>query len=273
MPPTPHWASHPHVLSLSPEAGALVRIISDLHYGHPRCEAPPPEQLVEQMRVDSVDILVVAGDLAETRPLHHCYEQGCAMRDDLRTACARAGIQLIELAGNHDPDAPHMLLRLWQGHTIVLHGHMLFDEVAPWGWEYLGNRASSDAIIASYPERHCDLASKMELAQRLSLAHAPIHRARVQTPLRALNKLLHCFWPPARPYQIVRAWMTAAGRAERFARVFAPDCEQLVFGHFHRCGSWQRGGRHIYCMGAWFHHARPAYLDIKDKKVIRYSLF
>ncbi len=259
------------VLSLTPEHGTCVRILSDLHYGHPRSRVPEPEQLVARMQ--GVDILVIAGDLAETRPAHACREQGLALRERFRSACARAGIQLIELAGNHDTDAPHMMLRLWGGSTIVVHGHMFFDEVAPWGWEYLYDRASSDALIASYPTRGHDLRAKLELARALSLHVRPVHKSRLHTPIPLLNKMLHCFWPPQRPYNILRAWLIAPHRAELFARQFAPESRHIIFGHFHRCGAWRRAQRELFCTGAWFEHARGAAVDFKDGELIRYFKF
>ncbi len=264
-----NYADNELVLSLHPQPDETVCIISDLHYGHTRSLAPPPSELVASLA--GVDILVIAGDLAETRPLHGCREQGVKLRDEFRHACQRAGIRLVELAGNHDTDLPHLMLSLWGGKVIVIHGHMLFDEVAPWGWEYLRNKASSDELIAQHPTRHRDLSARLRLAQAMSLHGTPIHQSALQPPFTCFNKLLHCFWPPQRPIRIVGAWLSAARRAERFASTFAPDCEYLVFGHVHRTGCWKKKQRTLMTTGAWFKHARAARVDFKDGVLLSYS--
>ncbi len=257
------------VLSLNPQADQRVCILSDLHYGHDRSLAPPPRELIASL--GEIDILVIAGDLAETRPFHSCRERGLELREEFRAACAGAGIELIELAGNHDADAPHLMLSLWEGQVIVVHGHMFFDEVAPWGWEYLHNKKSCDELISSYPERRHNLRQRLQLAQAMSLHEPPQHRISYQTPIPLLNKLLHCIWPPLRPIRILEAWLSASHRAEDFAERFAPDCSHLVFGHVHRTGNWEIGGRKLLCTGAWFKHAKAARVDFKNGKMTAFT--
>ncbi len=258
------------ILNREPSKGTRVRVISDLHYGHNRSRAPEPRQLIESMRGE-MDILVVAGDLAEARPLHAFKEKGINYRTELRQACAEVGVELIELSGNHDTDTRTMMLKLWEGRVVVVHGHMFYDEVAPWGWEYLTNKKSCLALIESYPKRDQDIVEKLELARAMSLHSAPQHQSRWQTRNYYLNKLLHCFWPPQRPLAILLAWKNAPHRAERFARLFAPQCKHLVFGHFHRTGQWRRGDRQLYCTGAWFEHASPAAADFCDGELVSYK--
>lgn len=254
----------------NPPAGALVRIISDLHYGHERCQAPEPKELIAAMA--GVDILVVAGDLAETRSnaWMQCAEN---KRSEIRQLCAEQGIQLIEIAGNHDPDVPCMMLSLWEGSSIIIHGHCLFDEVAPWGWEYLNDKEATRAFIAQYPERESNIEQCFNLARDMSLRVKPIFKAKKQLPIDCLNKILHCVWPPERPINIIRAWIEAPFRASRFADRFAPQCKNIIFGHVHRCGKWQKKGRTLITTGAWFKQAYPALVDMKDGEIISYRRF
>jgi heterodisulfide reductase subunit A len=44
--------------TINPQAGAKVRFISDLHYGHERCEAPEPTALAAELTA-GVDMLVL----------------------------------------------------------------------------------------------------------------------------------------------------------------------------------------------------------------------
>lgn len=71
----------------------------------------------------------------------------------------------ILLAGNHDPDEEFSLLKLQGGRFYALHGHALFKEVAPWGWEYLKNKHISRELIAAFPDADADLCRRLELAR------------------------------------------------------------------------------------------------------------
>lgn len=252
----------------TPAAGAKVRIISDLHYGHEKCQAPPPHELIAQMK--GIDVLIVAGDLAETR-ISAWQERGEALRNQFRQACREQGIELLEVAGNHDPDESCQMLSLWEGKLVVIHGHQLFDEIAPWGWEYLDDKEGCRSFINQFPERASDITQRLELARQLSQRVRPqLHRKR-KMGIKLIDHALHCFWPPQRPLNILRAWASASRRAENFARAFCPEAQILVFGHCHRLGSWKKGERQLYTTGAWFKHAQPASLDLQDGKVIAYA--
>lgn len=247
--------------------GARVRIISDLHLGHERCEVPglalPPALL------DNVDVLIVAGDLAETR---NCAWQaeGLRLREQVRGLCRERGVQLEEVSGNHDPDVPTLLLSLWGGRTVIMHGHALYKEVAPWSWEYLRNKAKCRALIAEYPAADTDLEARLELSRAMCQLTPPILR-REGIRNKYLRGFLHCFWPPQRPLGIVWCWLSCAYRAERFARRYFPQAETVVLGHFHRSLDRRFGRRRILNTGAWFKHATPYYVDMQDGAVTRYG--
>lgn len=251
-----------------PAAGAKVRIISDLHYGHEKCQAPPVRELIASMR--GVDVLIVAGDLAETR-ISAWQERGIALRQEFRDCCAEAGIELLEVAGNHDPDVACQMLSLWGGKLIVIHGHQLFDEIAPWGWEYLDDKKVCKDFIAQFPDRESDISQRLGLAKQLSERVRPKLHRKKKLGIKLIDHALHCFWPPARPYYILKAWATAASRAERFAKAFCPSSQVIVFGHCHRLGSWRKGQRQLFTTGAWFKHASPAYLDLLDGEMMGYE--
>ncbi len=257
----------PTIESYEPAPGELVRVISDLHLGHERCEAPPVAALAPLL--EGVGTLVVAGDLAETRD---CAWQaaGLVAREAFRTLCRERGVRLITLAGNHDPDAGALLLRLWGGRAIVMHGHALYKEGAPWSWEYIRNKQKCRELIARYPGSDSDLAERLELSRAMCCLTPPIMR-REGVRNRHLRGLLHCFFPPQRPLRIVWGWLTCGRRTEWFARRFFPEAEVVVLGHFHRSGRWQYGKRHIANTGAWFTHATPYVADLRDGQLVAYG--
>ncbi len=250
----------PGIVNITPPAGTLVRFISDLHYGHERCEAPPPAQLAAQMQGDGVDMLVVVGDLAETRSCAWQAE-GMRLREELRTECRKRGVELVEISGNHDPDTEPLLVRFWGGRVVAMHGHALYKEVAPWSWEYLRNKEKCRELIRSFP--HAKLSERLELSRRMCQLTAPILR-REGIRNKYLRGFLHCFWPPQRPCRIVWSWLTCTRRAEKFARRYFPEAETVILGHFHCFGNRIFGKRRILNCGAWFKHATPYCVDMRD---------
>lgn len=254
------------IIRIEPAPGALVRVISDLHLGHERCEVPNsalPEKLL-----DGVDHLIIAGDLAETR---NCLwkEQGMALREQLRELCRQRGVQLTEVSGNHDPDVQPLLALLWGGSVAIMHGHALFKEVAPWSWEYLRNKEACNKLIADTANIDTELEARLELSRTMCQLTTPILR-REGIRNKYLRAFMHCFWPPQRPLSIIYGWLTCGRRANSFARQYIPEAKTIVMGHFHRSGKWTYGDRTIVNTGAWFKHATPYVADLRDGKLISY---
>lgn len=258
----------PTIETIEPPAGCIVRFVSDLHLGHERCEAPDITELANTL-THGCNMLVLVGDTAETR-VCDWQQRGMHLRDELRRACRAKGVETVEIAGNHDPDTEPLLIRFWGGKVVAMHGHALYKEVAPWSWEYLNFKKECHSLIRSY--QHCDthLESRLELSRAMCQLTPPILR-RNGIRNKYLRGLLHCFWPPQRPFNIIRCWLTCGKRANRFARRFFPDAHTLVLGHFHRSGHWKFGHRHIFNTGAWFRHASPYLLDMQDARVLQYK--
>lgn len=256
----------PTIETINPPAGMLVRFISDLHYGHERCEAPAPAELAARMTQGGVGMLVVVGDVAETRQCAWQAE-GMKLREALREACRELGVELVEISGNHDPDTEPLLIRFWNGRVVAMHGHALYKEVAPWSWEYLRNKEKCRDLIRNFP--HTELPERLELSRHMCRLTAPILR-REGIRNKYLRGFLHCFWPPQRPCRIVWSWLTCARRAENFARRYFPEAETVILGHFHRFGNWHFGKRHILNCGAWFKHATPYCVDMQDGRFLSY---
>ncbi len=260
-------STSPLILHLAPPPTARVRVISDLHLAHERCEAPSVNELTPLL--DGVDLLVVAGDLAEARE-SAWQQRGLSLREELRTLCQLRGVELITLAGNHDPDAGSLLLSLWGGRVIVMHGHALYKQGSPWGWEYLRYPELFHECIARFPNCDNSLEERLELSSQISQLTVPIMQRHDKIGNRHLRGMLHCFFPPQRPLSIVWGWLTCGWRAENFARRFFPQAEVVVLGHFHRSGRWTYGKRVIVNTGAWYKHATPYVADLQDGRLVSY---
>lgn len=252
---------------LNPKPGEIVRVVSDLHLGHERCEVPSIPELAPLL--SGIQYLIVAGDLAETRACEW-RDKGLQLREEFRALCRQHNVTLVELSGNHDPDIQPMVASLWEGNTVIMHGHAVFKEVAPWSWEYLRNKSACHNLINQYPEADSNLTQRLELARVMCQLTAPIMRREgIKNPL--IRGFMHCFWPPQRPLGIIRGWLTGGRKANQFAEKYLPQTENLILGHFHRSGTWHFGKRTVANTGAWFRHATPYFADLSDGKLIRYA--
>lgn len=167
------------------------------------------------------------------------------------------------LAGNHDPDEKAGLLKLQGGRVCALHGHALFKEVAPWGWEYLKNKQASRELIAAFPEADTDLRRRLELARAHERAGSPhLHAFRgVPEQAGAFSGAFRLAAGAAA--QILLAWLTMMRRMRKFTERFFPEAEVVIFGHLHRRAvTGKRGGRLYVNLGACFHHAECWAADV-----------
>ena len=177
-------------LDLAP--GERARFISDIHFGHAKALAREPEEL--GFLLEGCSHLVVCGDLSETRE-SPCREEGLEKRARFLRMCRDAGVQPVLLAGNHDPDEKAGLLKLQGGRICALHGHALFREVAPWGWEYLKNKQVSRELIAAFPEAEADLLRRLELARAMSVLVPPVYTRSGTHQNKLVRFLAHSAWP------------------------------------------------------------------------------
>ncbi len=256
----------PSILHIEPPHGCTVRFISDLHLGNKRSLAPTPQKLVDSML--GVDMLVLVGDTAETRETCAEREHGVELRKELRDLCRRVGLETVELAGNHDPDIEPQLALFWGGKTAAMHGHCLLPGVSPWGREFSICAPAIRRLIAEHPRAEYDLEERLELTRLIT------HELALHVPPPSPNdlrkgffrELCHCFWPPQRPLRIVSAWLSCFARARHFCESFLPETELLLIGHFHR-GGFRKKSPCIICTGAWFEHATPYVVDMRDGKM------
>ncbi len=249
-------------LDLAP--GERARFISDIHFGHAKALAREPEEL--GFLLEGCSHLVVCGDLSETRE-SPCREEGLEKRARFLRMCRDAGVQPVLLAGNHDPDEKAGLLKLQGGRICALHGHALFREVAPWGWEYLKNKQVSRELIAAFPEAEADLLRRLELARAMSVLVPPVYTRSGTHQNKLVRFLAHSAWPPERPVRILLAWLTMMRRMGKFADRFFPEAEVVIFGHLHRrAGSGKKGRRLYVNLGACVRHARCWAADVTPER-------
>ncbi len=247
--------------------GQTIRFISDLHFGHSKSAIRNAEQV--RFLLDGCQILVICGDFTETREKDF-LKRATQLRRDFEAMCSAAGVKLIVLAGNHDPDEEHSVLTCLNGRVAAFHGHCLFKQVSPWGREYLNNKALYKRTIRECKDADTDLEHRMELARTIAKLVLPpacpecsskVSAWKHSKPVRFFQ---HVCWPPERPLQILRAWFMMRNRVKDFRQSFLPEAQVICYGHLHRRDIHLSQGKLYVNLGALFQFASGYAVDITD---------
>lgn len=242
-------------------SAGCIRFVSDLHLGHGDALAKRPEELA--FLLEGCSSLVVCGDLSEDRESVF-REESLRQRAIFEEMCREAGVELISIAGNHDPEREPDVLHLMNKKVVALHGHCLYKEVAPWSWDFLLFKKECRALITQFPDADTNIDARMALARAMSLRNKPVIRCAKKKKKTIIDKFAHIFWPPERPIAILRAWMTMSSKMFRFARQFFPEAQLICYGHFHRRHIAEQKGVVAVNLGALFKHATSYVVDLED---------
>ena len=227
-----------------------IRIISDIHFGHPASVVEKPESLTPLFR-DAATV-VFNGDTVELRFLRG-RAQGKHNAETVRRLCTENGTHPLFINGNHDPIiSKENHLDLVNGAVLVTHGDMLFHDISPWGIEAeIIGEAHTKALAELHEDAFHDFEQRLSATKRASLA-VELHRPHIpRGPLAPLATIVRECWPPWRPLQIIKCWLQLPARAEGLARVFRPRARTIIVGHTHFSGVWRRGPRIIINTGSF----------------------
>ncbi|MEL7088238.1 MAG: hypothetical protein AAGL98_07315, partial [Planctomycetota bacterium] len=185
------------------------------------------------------DRVIFNGDTVETRARRHRADAARHL-DELRRLTAEDGVELILIAGNHDPLICETdWVTLGGGAVVVTHGDLLHAAVAPWS-DLDGERENTfDAALSARGEDRdsASLSDRADAARRASVRQwrrqqldrfATADRNVWQRTWRRFRKVLN----------VLHYWRTFPGLAEEFAHEYFPSCRFFVFGHIHRPGVW-----------------------------------
>ena len=187
--------------------------------------------------------VIFNGDTCETRAQR--YRDTARQRlDELRAAADADGVELVLIAGNHDPFVTDRdWLELMDGRIVLTHGDLLHPAIAPWSDE--------DGVLASLRrqelQREADdrggssaqlsLEEKADATKRAAARH---WRQQRQDAFEQRDRS----WCHRRLRQaktlgkVLYFWTEMPRRARRFADREFPDCRFFIFGHIHRPGVW-----------------------------------
>jgi predicted phosphodiesterase len=237
-------------------------ILSDLHLGRPRLSAPSADALRPLWQ--GCAKMIINGDVAE---VHHPTHWSVAARQTLRLhdLCEEDGVELVLLSGNHDPyltDVRH--LDLADERVFITHGDVLHPAIAPWSPRAGIMREAHDRAIAAIPPEERDrLETRLKVSQYAShvewseMAHEAAKSTVPQMLLRPWS-LLAVLW----------YWHRFPNLAAEFLAEHAPRAKVGVFGHTHRPGIWEIGGRVILNTGAFGFPGKPRGVMILDDRTV-----
>jgi len=242
---------------------APIRIISDLHIGHPATTVRRIEQLTPLL--EGQRTVIFNGDTVEMR---YRSQRESAERNlgELRQLCARLDVLPVFITGNHDPMVSTIHhLDLLNRSVLVTHGDILFYSISPWSPEAKYMAAAHDEALASLGEDALtDFENRLHASKKAALAlelHEPPVR---QGPLAKLLTVAYQCWPPWRPLHIIRCWMLTPRRAAKLVKKFRPQARFILLGHTHYPGVWKRRGVVILNNGGFFPLSKQRLVDIEN---------
>lgn len=221
-----------------------VLILSDLHLGHDGSVLTDVAML--EPLLQGAATLVLNGDTwQELTPQFR--ERAMTLRSQLEAVCAQRGIDVIMMPGNHDPGCQGpRYVELAGGRVVVMHGDGVFIEGAPWNRMALRHHRLLWQLIRSH--RLDTIDHRMELVNRVAYLLVTPHHNRSK---RLWTKVVDAIYPPQRAIYMLIAWWTMVRETARMAHDYFPRAEVVIFGHFHRAGSWTVGDRVILNSGSF----------------------
>ncbi|MEM9413963.1 MAG: metallophosphoesterase [Planctomycetota bacterium] len=211
------------------------------------------------------DELIVNGDFAE---LSDARWRGSAARQILEIGelCEKDGVRLTFLSGNHDPlITDRRYLRLHGGEVFLTHGDMLHPSISPWVRDASKLRAlHNDAIASLDPQQRGALDEQASVVQHVS-GQKWDDLAENNGPSAGKARRLVCYAGTCA--RVLWYWHRLPKLAAQFADRYAPEARYFVFGHFHRAGVWQIGGRTIINTGSFHAPRRPHALVIDGRQM------
>ena len=241
-----------------------VRIVSDLHLGHPASRIDEVAKWLPLM--DGVGTLVINGDACEQR-YRKWRMRGDEELQALKEAAADRDVELILLRGNHDPWASELdYLELADGAMVATHGDALFRHLSPWSPKVMKLRDEMDAVWAEADGETLEGWFAAVQACR-TLRPGKRDEAEELGGLGPLTAPLRLVWPPWRVPMTLKSWWQAPGRARDFCERFFPRAKLLVFGHTHWPGVWQRGEQTVMNAGGYLSFGGSRVVDVTEEKV------
>ncbi|MEM8739095.1 MAG: metallophosphoesterase family protein [Planctomycetota bacterium] len=254
-----------------------VVVLSDLHMGRVGRGAGSADAVRGLWR--GAERVVLNGDTAETRNKRR-RDEAHRRVEELKRAAAEDGVELVLVAGNHDPNVSEVdWVELCGGAVVATHGDILHLAVAPWSDVDGRLEGESREALAGLgaTAQGADLATRAEAIKRASARH---WRKTMQGRYEKRERGVAGRWAvkAQKASLVLYYWWAMPRRAMRFAEAEFSECAVFVFGHIHRPGVWvdraARGGRGrvVLNTGAFRLPKRPRAVVIEGGEAAMYKV-
>ena len=234
-----------------------VRILSDLHLGHPGSRIESAAQLAPLL--EGVGTVVGNGDVWQELA-HQFRERGMGLLEDWRGMMAVRGVEFMALPGNHDPGSGGPgYLEMAGGAVLVQHGDAVFAEGAPWQRLVPQRRGMIEEAFHQAGAEADHLEGRLKLAGEVARMLVPQKFSGRRT---FLARCRDAAMSPGWVVRVLLAWANFPDEAARLVERFRPQARVFVCGHFHFAGVWQRRGRLIVNTGSFMPPGPAWFVDL-----------
>ncbi len=235
-----------------------MRVLSDLHLGHKVSRIEKVSAL--RPLLEGVGTVIFNGDTWQELAREFRDRSG-EMLAALKDLCVQTGCDPVFLPGNHDPgwDGPGYV-ELAGGKVIVTHGDAIYRDGSPWKREILAGQERVNDIWERHPGADSQIDARLlvarEIARELPSVNHPGGR-------KFFQRAVDAAFPPSRAIQMLVSWKNQGRAAAAFGERYFPQAEVILIGHFHRHGSWNRGGRRVINTGSFLNPGRAHFVDFE----------
>ena len=248
----------------------VIRIISDLHWGHKASLIKDPNSL--EPLLSEADTVIFNGDTLEQKfadsPAHK--KSPLPSIDQLLECLQRWDTRPYFITGNHDPKvSPCHYAELNDGNILITHGDAIFDAIAPWSQNAgLLQEVATEEIarlrlngdIAFYDFLTAIKRACVEEHDRLR-DYDPSVWGKIQIFVRQA-------WPPTRVLKILESWKAAPRKAIEMAARFDLSPKFLIIGHTHKPAVDLIGSTTVINTGSFFPWPGATAVDLLPDKVV-----
>lgn len=201
---------------------------------------------------------------------HHEFRE--ELRNNITDYFRRNDMETVFVAGNSDQKLSGQNYRFLCGEKLlVLHGHVIFNDVSPWNYHAPRIEKLRREFLESLPQLSRDTLDAS--AQSARAATLEIQRQHLnylsECPVRsAIFPKTHKFRTLLRVATVLRSWKNTPKLGAKFLERYAPQAKFLIMGHTHRSGVWQRDGRVIINTGS-IKNPRRALLPRLENNILK----
>ena len=240
----------------------MIRVLSDLHWGHKASLIKASESLEGLVR--EADKVIFNGDTLEQKfeDSPSRLKKPLPSLAQFRDLLEKWDIEPIFLTGNHDPCISNAhYCELNSGEILVTHGDAIFRSVAPW--------SSNKKILENAVKRGLarstatqSFYSYLQMFKDASLEEHALVQDYDPTVWGKIQIFLRQAWPPTRALTILKCWQEAPEKAVEFVNKFGKTPQFLIIGHTHKPNITKLGSTTVINTGSFLPRPGATALDI-----------